>query len=134
MKIDIQFTPEYKNVPPKIKIGDKSFVIKNKQTVSIDLPFKEKDQLIVEFINKDDNDDNCINIGSVHIDEINLQHFIFLGKFYPEYNQDWYSKQNPKPPEYYCPGTAMRHNGSWKLDVVTPIFKMILNEWLKDER
>ena len=99
-----------------------------------ELPIDTRDKLKIEFINKDDYDDNVIEIKELTIDGINLQHLIYKGEFRPNYNQDWFSKQEKKPPLVYCPCTELRHNGTWHLDISRPIWKMIMEEWKNDDR
>jgi hypothetical protein len=138
LSVKIHFIPTFQNTPPVVSIGQgefrRLFTLDHPKYVELELPFGPADTLAVEFINKDDSDDNTVAITDVAIADINLQHFIYRGRFYPSYNQDWYSKQEIKPPEFYCPGTEMRHSGTWVLDVTTPVFKMVLNNWLHDER
>ena len=138
LNIKIEFKVAYVDVIPRIKIFSSidafEIDIDHSGIFQFQLLFNEQCQLGVEFLNKDDYEDNWIEIVQISIDNINLQHFIFKGKFYPIYNQDWYQAQNPKPPDFYCPGTQMRHKGIWVLPITIPIFKTVLNQWLYDER
>ena len=137
MKIKIEFETEYKKVKPKCHVSTindgASFDLEKKLTVDIDLVVVENDNLSIEFLNKDDNDDNVIKIKSIHIDDINLQHFIYKGVFRPAYNNEWYSKQDPKPPSEYTPCLELRHHGIWSLEISTPIWKMIMEQWINDK-
>lgn len=138
LSVKIHFTSTFRRTPPVVLVGkgefQRLFIIDQKTVAELELPFDAVDTLDVTFTNKNDADNNVVTITDVSIADINLQHFVYAGRFYPAYNQDWYSKQESKPPEFYCPGTEMRHNGTWVLDVTTPIFKMVLNNWLHDER
>ena len=46
---------------------------------------------------------------------------------------EWYSKQNPKPPSEYTPCLELRHHGIWSLEISTPIWKMIMEQWINDK-
>jgi len=139
MEIEIDFETFFKNKIPCVDV-DTTFskkkdilldsVVKN---IKLDLDFLREDQLKITFKNKCDNEDNFIRIKKLKIDNIDLQHFIFEGMFYPVYNKNWYEEQEIKPPLYYKPGTEMRHNGSWILNVKTPIWKMMMEQWLQEE-
>lgn len=138
LSVKIHFIPTFQTTPPIVAIGKgefcRLFTVDREMVAELELPFGEVDTLSIEFTNKDDTDDNVVTVIDVEIGNINLQHFIYRGRFYPEYNSDWYNTQEVKPPEFYCPGTEMRHNGCWVLDITTPIFKMVLDSWLNDER
>jgi len=139
MEIEVEFETFFKN---KIPCVDAATTLSNKKdimldsevkNIKLDLDFLAEDQLKITFKNKCDEEDNFIRIKKLKIDDIDLQHFIYEGMFYPVYNKDWYEEQEIKPPLYYKPGTEMRHNGSWILNVKTPIWKMVMEQWLQDE-
>jgi len=139
MQIKIVLDTEYKNTAPICSIGslmeEKDFVLRNKHNeICCDLSILDNDCLHLKFLNKDDADDNVVFIKKIMIDEIDLQHFIFKGSFKPIYNLDWFNKQEPKPPIVYSPCTELRHNGTWKLKIKKPIWKMMLENWMNDER
>lgn len=138
LEVTIEFDVGYTAVAPEVKVfssaDSKSFKLSCPGKYSCNLMFNPECFIGVEFLNKDDFDDNWIEIKKILVDNIDFQQFIFKGKFYPVYNPDWLGSQEPKPPEFYCPGTQMRHPGKWVLPVLVPIFKTILNQWLDDER
>lgn len=138
MQIKLQFEPHYVNCVPVIKVqtslGQQLIEVASCTTYELDLPSADRDQLSIEFTNKADTEDNWIELKQLELDQINLQNFIFNGRFYPYYNADWYSKQQPPPPEFYCPGTHMRHAGVWQLPIRLPICKTVLDFWIDDER
>ena len=102
--------------------------------IKTNFQFDKTDFLGIRFLNKDDDDDNIVFIKRILVDDIDLQHFIFQGLFEPIYNKSWYNKQKIKPPKIYKPCTELRHNGEWVLDINLPIWKMIMNFWINDEK
>ena len=98
-----------------------------KNNIKTNFQFDKNDFLGIRFLNKDGDDDNTVSIKRILVDDIDLQHLIFQGSFEPIYNISWYNKQKIKPPRTYKPGTEMRHNGEWVLDINLPIWKMIMN-------
>jgi len=139
MKIEVDFEVIFKNKMPCIDLETNLYSKKDiildspKKNISLDLIVDKKDQLKISFKNKCDHEDNVIRLKKLKIDDIDLQHFIYEGKFYPAYNKEWYDKQVIKPPLYYRPGTEMRHTGVWILNITTPIWKMVMEQWLNDE-
>ena len=139
MEVKLLLDTEYKKTAPTCSIGsttnEKQFTLREKtSTIACDLPFLPEDQLYIKFTNKDDLDDNVIVIKKIYIDDIDLQHFILKGTFEPIYNMDWFNKQSVKPPKTYSPCTELRHNGVWRLEIKKPIWKMMLENWMNDER
>tara|TARA_R100000027_G_scaffold64924_1_gene58906 strand:- start:172 stop:591 length:420 start_codon:yes stop_codon:yes gene_type:complete len=139
MEVKLLLDTEYNKTAPTCSIGsttnEKQFTLREKTcTIACDLPFLPEDQLYIKFTNKDDLDDNVIVIKKIYIDDIDLQHFILKGTFEPIYNMDWFNKQSVKPPKTYSPCTELRHNGVWRLDIKKPIWKMMLENWMNDER
>ena len=138
MKIKIDLRSQYKNVIPVCKIysrySEYTIEIPNNLKFEQDFDIKMKDFLHIEFVNKDGNDDNVIFIDSIEIDGINLQHYIYEGTFYPEYDADWLSEQSTRPPTTFKPCTELRLKGVWKFSIITPIWKMIMEKWLNDSR
>ena len=139
MQVKLLLDTQYNITAPICSVGsttnEKQFTLQDKNcTIDCDLPFLPEDQLSIKFTNKDDFDDNVVFIKKIYIDGIDLQHFILKGIFTPIYNMDWYNKQTVKPPLTYNPCTELRHNGVWKLDIKKPIWKMMLDNWMNDER
>jgi len=139
MQINLTLESTFKNTTPICNImtnKESVQMICSKKTnkFEIDLAMDTTDKLRIEFINKDDHDDNVVEIKELSIDGINLQHFIYKGEFRPRYNQDWFSKQEIKPPLVYCPCTELRHNGTWQMNISQPIWKMIMQGWMNDDR
>ena len=138
MKIKLNLETEYNKTAPQCKIfslkDSETVQLEKESVVELDFNLQNKDTLSINFFNKDGVDDNVIKINEIHIDDINIQHFIYNSTFFPEYNENWYAEQVVKPPNFYSPCTELRHNGIWNLKITTPIWKMIMNEWIKDDR
>jgi len=138
MKIEIQFRSTYKSLPPVCQISSRhtqhNVEIQKQFTFTQDFDLKLKDFLHIEFVNKDGIDNNIVYIDGIKIDDINLQHYIYDGIFYPEYDSNWLEQQTVKPPQTYQPCTELRLKGIWKLSIITPIWKMIMEKWLNDHR
>jgi len=140
MQIELVLEAEFHNTPPicniRSKYGAATFTLLEEKNnlVKSDFDLQEDDFIEIEFHNKDDHDDNVIKIKKLKIDSIDLQHFIFNGIFTPIYNNEWYEKQNPKPPATYSPCTELRHKGTWKINIKLPIWKFMMEKWIKDER
>jgi len=138
MKSEFHIICRYKNTPPECVFSshNSSFkrMLSHDNRLLLDLDLRHNDEIRIDFMNKDDMDDNVVLIKKILIDDIDLQHYIYHGSFTPRYNTEWYNKQNPKPPASYTPCTELRHNGVWSIGVQTPIWKMIMNKWINDER
>lgn len=138
MKIEINFKADYERTKPVCRIyshnSSHQIVLEHESTFAGDFDLEERDTLHIEFINKDDIDDNVIHIDRVLVDDINLQHFIYEGEFFPQYEPNWLKKQKESPPDSYKPCTELRLKGIWELQINTPIWKMIMEKWLNDER
>ena len=139
MKVKIHFNTEYKKTAPEISIRCKSkkqeyTLTKKENIIECNFDIHNSDTLQVYFLNKDDQDNNVIEIKKLYIDGIDLQHFIYEGEFTPIYNQNWYNLQITKPPSVYKPGTEMRHNGIWSLPITLPIWKMMMDNWITDDK
>ena len=139
MQVDLTLIANYKNTAPICLVyssmTSQTFILDQKENfISTEIQFNNQDSINIKFVNKDDNDDNTIEINKIKLDGIDLQHFIYEGSFSPIYNKEWFEKQNPKPPLVYSPCTELRHNGNWSLNINLPIWKMIMNKWIADER
>lgn len=71
-----------------------------------------------------DKTEGYIEITNLQVDDIDLQHGIQLGKFYPDYDANYYAEH--APPKYYKPGTQWYHNGEWCLNITKPIWEYML--------
>tara|TARA_B100002019_G_C21253157_1_gene592334 strand:- start:22 stop:411 length:390 start_codon:yes stop_codon:yes gene_type:complete len=71
-----------------------------------------------------DKTEGYVEITNLEVDGIDLQQCILQGKFWPDYNANYYAEQTP--PKYYKPGTQWYHNGEWCLDITKPIWEYML--------
>jgi hypothetical protein len=138
MKILIEFEPHFVNCAPMVKVYTSrdccQMQVATSTPYEIELVCDPEDNLNIEFTNKSDIEDNWLELKKIELDNINLQNFIFNGKFWPRYNANWLEQQDPKPPTFYCPGTHMRHEGVWQLPIKLPIYRTVLDFWIDDER
>jgi len=139
MRLSLILKAKYKKTQPVVKISTTNDFVEHKlnqddNSIDIDLKTIENDEISIEFTNKDDNDDNVVELKKLSVDDIDLQHFIFEGTFVPVYNKEWYDSLDVKPPNVYRPGTVMRHQGVWSLPIKLPIWKMIMEQWINDEK
>ena len=91
MKVKIHFNTEYKKTAPEISIRCKSkkqeyTLTKKENIIECNFDIHNSDTLQVQFLNKDDQDNNVIEIKKLYIDGIDLQHFIYEGEFTPIYS------------------------------------------------
>ena len=138
LKITIEFDVGYTLAVPEVKIfssaDSRNFKLAQSGEYSCQLMFNSECCIGVEFLNKNNDDNNWLEIKKICIDNIDLEHFIFKGKFYPVYDPARLATLTQPPPEFYCPGTQMLEAGKWILPVTVPVFKTILNQWLDDEQ
>jgi|TARA_B100001094_G_scaffold294597_1_gene315351 hypothetical protein len=138
MKIELNLDCDYNKTPPICVFGSKhnsrEQTLHKTNNVVLNFDIESEDFLTIGFINKDDADDNVVFIKKILVDSIDLQHFLLKGRFTPEYNMNWFNKQDPKPPLVYAPCTELRHGGVWEIKLTTPIWKMIMEEWLNDKK
>ena len=138
MKIEIFIDCNFDTTPPTCVFGSKhnsrEQTLQTSNHVVLDFDLESDDVFNIDFVNKDDNDDNVVFIKKLLVDDIDLQHFLLNGSFTPRYNKNWFDQQDPKPPLVYQPCTELRHGGVWKIKLTTPIWKMIMEEWLNDKK
>jgi hypothetical protein len=135
MKIDLEFDVSIAAGEPKLKIysqhtdADNYFILEEGVfCVSTEIDLAPVDQLRIRFYDKvhfSGSKDTVVELKKIKIDGINLQQFLFKGKFYPCYNENFY--RDFSPPDYYQPGTKMYHNGVFVMDVKTPIWKFLMD-------
>tara|TARA_X000000950_G_C13464390_1_gene477236 strand:- start:85 stop:501 length:417 start_codon:yes stop_codon:yes gene_type:complete len=138
MEIKIHIDCKFKTSPPVCEFSSMHSKVKktlqHSNIISLDFDLQPHDNLQINFINKDDYDDNVVIIKKIFVDDINLQHFIYNGVFRPIYNKDWFDKQDPTPPLQYSPCTELRHQGTWNIQIELPIWNMVMKEWLNDTK
>lgn len=138
MKIELKFSGSVAGGDPKLKISsrhcdtDQYFLVEHGSfEANLDVDLSPVDQLKIKFFDKvhipDSEHDTSVELKSIVIDDIDLQHFLFAGKFYPCYDENFY--KDFSPPDYYQPGTVMYHNGTFELDIKTPIWKFLMDSY-----
>jgi len=138
MKVELEFLGSVAGGEPKVKIcsrhsdTDQYFQVKDGVfAINLDIDFAPVDQLKIKFFDKihipNSKKDTFIELRKIIIDDINLQHFLFEGKFYPCYNENFYHEFSP--PEFYQPGSTMYHNGTFEVNLKTPIWKFLMDSY-----
>jgi hypothetical protein len=103
-------------------------LLPGEQTIECDMEFSSIDALYIRFLGKVHTvPDTVVKVKQLSVDGIDMQHFLFTGKFYPNYDENFYKECSP--PEYYCPGTEFYHNGVFIMPVTTPIWKYIMEQY-----
>ena len=138
MKIKLDFFGSVAGGNPKIKINTRHSINKNYFTVSDgifsindDIELRPIDEVRIYFYDKihinNSDKDTYIDLKKIEIDDINLQHFVLKGKYYPSYDENFYREFSP--PDFYQPGTTMYHNGVFVLEIKTPIWKFLMDSY-----
>ena len=70
-----------------------------------------------------------IELKEIFVDDINLQHIILEGIFYPDYDYNFFNEH--KPDNRFKPGTKMYTNGVFELEVIQPVSKFLVNSYEK---
>ena len=70
-----------------------------------------------------------VEIKNIIVDDINLQHIILKGTFYPDYDYNFFYEY--KPELSFTPGTKMYTNGIFALEIVQPIAKFLIDSYEK---
>jgi hypothetical protein len=138
MKVELEFRGSVAGGEPKVKVYSRHtystdyFLVKDGVfSLTVNIDFAPVDCLKIQFFDKihisNSDKDTFIELKKISIDEINLQHFLFKGKFYPCYNENFYRNFNRH--DYYQPGSTMYHNGTFEIDIKTPIWKFLMDSY-----
>lgn len=123
---------------PKISISSKQNTqnivvdcVNGNQTIIVDLALAAYDTIEIKLLDRIHNDNSdeqtTVEILDLYIDYINLQHLIFDGVLYPQYDLNFVKEFDP--PRSYCPGTKFYNNGIYELDIKLPIHKYIVDKY-----
>ena len=123
---------------PKISISSKQNTqnivvdcVNGNQTIIVDLALAAYDTIEIKLLDRIHNDNSdeqtTVEILDLYIDYINLQHLIFDGVLYPQYDLNFVKESDP--PRSYCPGTKFYNNGIYELDIKLPIHKYIVDKY-----
>ncbi len=115
-------------------------LIEGNFNLEVDLNLSEFDQIRISLIDKVPAKnyqikDTWVEISTVIIDGINLQHFVFNATQWPYYDpkdEDFRQKYSLLP--YYRPGTKLFLNGVFEMDITFPIWKFLIEAMEKDAR
>lgn len=90
--------------------------------IECEINLRPFDNLLIKFFDKvwSSQGDTCFDITAILIDGITLDHIIFKGKQYPDYNKDKFNKQSSQV--YWQPGTTFNLNGVYELELSQPIW------------
>lgn len=140
MKVLIHLLASVASGQPKVKLSsrhdDRNAVIRSLQDgemhIEADLDLAEIDEIRVTFFDKEPspnpNKDTFIDIKTLYVDDINLQHFIFdKGVQWPRYDKNFMEQYNP--PDFYQPGCKMFLNGVWVIPVNLPVWKYLMDSY-----
>jgi len=117
-RADLVFTTRHSEKPYCIEY------VPGEVTVEFSIDNAPVDQLRILVKNKTE---GYIQLLKLFVDSIDLQHSIYSGTFYPNYNVNYYQTQHP--PESYSPATEWYHNGEWCLDITKPIWEYMVKNY-----
>lgn len=107
----------------------------------LDLRLGEFDQLRISLFDKVPSEnykvkDTWVEISTVIVDGINLQHFVFTAKQWPYYdpNEKEQFRLKYNLPPYYLPGTKIFLNGTLEMDITIPVWQFLIEAMEKDAR
>lgn len=141
VKLAVTLQPIWHNRPPQIKIGIDDILsdvnLTETTTFNFDVDAVEKCRLIIEFLNKTDQDtipeqnlDTSVIIKSIDFFGISDPKFVWAGIYQPEYPEPWATQQRDLgvvlPPQITnC--DCLGWNGKWTLTFNVPVFTWIHN-------
>jgi hypothetical protein len=139
VKLSVTIRPVWHNDPPKIQIGINddldTMALTETATVNFDLVATQDCQLIVNFLNKTDQDcvpdldlDKAVVIESVSFFGITDPRFAWAGVYEPVYPEPWATEQQDQGvalKQHLCPHTYLSWNGKWTLTFGVPVFTWI---------
>lgn len=107
--------------------------------LEVNLNLSEFDQLRITLVDKVPSEnyqvkDTWVEISTVIIDGINLQHFVFNAIQWPYYNPAEDFRQKYNLPPFYRPGTKLFLNGVLEMDITVPIWKFLMEAMEEDAR
>ena len=132
MLFDIDLQANFWNESPcilikvnnKLIVEIKNFIDNQERNIKFDAETNDKNQLIVERINKSTKDtvvknskvikDSLITITDIKIDKVSIKPLLHKGQFFPKYPEPWLSQQKELgtvPPTMYEYCTTLHHNG-----------------------
>lgn len=139
VKLSVTLRPIWHDDPPKIQIGIndnlENITLTETATINFDFVAKRECQLIVNFLNKTDQDcvpdqnlDKAVVIESVSFFGIQDPRFAWAGIYEPVYPEPWAREQHDQGvvlKQQLCPHTYLSWNGKWTLTFGVPVFTWI---------
>ena len=139
VKLSITLRPIWHQDPPRIRIGINNNLsemeLTELTTIDFDFVATQDCQLIVEFLNKTDQDcvpdqnlDKAVVIESVDFFGISDPRFAWAGVYEPVYPESWATEQQEQGvalKQQLCPHTYLSWNGKWTLTFSVPVFTWI---------
>lgn len=127
--IIIQYSSIITDCTPKVSVGTRfdgftytELLRHGSGTIECQVDLRLFDNLLIKFFDKiwSPNGDTRLDINSIAIDNIALDHLIFAGKQYPDYNVIEFNKHVDQV--CWQPGTTFHLNGVYELELSTPIW------------
>jgi len=139
VKMSVTLRPIRHQDPPRIRIGINNNLsemeLTELTTIDFDFVATQDCQLIVEFLNKTDQDcvpdqnlDKAVVIESVDFFGISDPRFAWAGVYEPVYPESWATEQQEQGvalKQQLCPHTYLSWNGKWTLTFSVPVFTWI---------
>jgi len=139
VKMSVTLRPIWYQDPPRIRIGINNNLsemeLTELTTIDFDFVADQDCQLIVEFLNKTDQDcvpaqnlDKAVVIESVDFFGITDPRFAWAGVYEPVYPEPWATEQHNQGvalKQHLCPHTYLSWNGKWTLTFSVPVFTWI---------
>jgi hypothetical protein len=139
VKLAVTLRPIWHNDPPWIKIGIDNIlsdiVLTETTTINFDVDAVENCKLIIEFLNKTDQDsipeknlDKVVVIESISFFGITDPKFVWAGIYEPIYPEPWATEQQDLGvvlPQRLSNTNHLSWNGKWTLTVDVPVFTWI---------
>ena len=139
VKLSVTLRPVWHQEPPKIRIGidnnQSEMVLTKLTTVDFEFETDNECRLVVEFLNKTDQDcipdqnlDKVVVIESVDFFGITDPRFVWAGIYEPVYPEPWATEQHDQGvvlKQQLCPHNYLSWNGKWTLTFGVPVFTWI---------
>jgi len=139
VKLSVTLRPIWHQDPPRIRVGIDNNLSESDltelTTIDFDFVATQDCQLVVELLNKTDQDcvpdqnlDKAVVIESVDFFGISDPRFAWAGVYEPIYPEPWATEQHNQGvalKQHLCPHTYLSWNGKWTLTFSVPVFTWI---------
>ena len=139
MKLVIDLLVERRLGNPLLKIIIDDYITlydgetKDSYEFTVNLPNGGHDLKIIHYGKKPDHHehdtqgnvivDRHVMIKGISMDDVALEHELWNGKFFPVYMH-----KSADEPYYISPNLYLGHNGTWKLEFVSPVISWLINQ------